>query len=351
MKTIKPRVALASGTSREAAVGRALELVRDDIAARISGRIVVKPNLVSATNGLASTQPDAVRPVLEFIRGLQPERNVRPIDETVIAEGSAESTSQAYRNFGYDRLAAEFGVTLVDLNESDCNRTFEAVTLEGGTAVIPYADRIADADTIISVAVAKVHNMVAVSLSLKNMIGAVSRDFRRLLHGYGGVEFDNIAELLECAERGRPALARSIVRGGVKLGRSITEKLGQQPEIVAHIRAAAENLARLGKVLMPDIAVIDAFRGMEGEGPNCGEPVEMGLAVAGIDTVACDAVMAHLMGFDPLSISYLALADERRMGVARIEGIEIVGEHPAKLRHPFKRHSNDRYHMRWREAW
>jgi uncharacterized protein (DUF362 family) len=108
---------------------------------------------------------------------------------------------------------------------------------------------------------------------------------------------------------------------------------------------------RLGKILMPDVAVIDAFEGMEGDGPICGMPVELHLAIAGVDPIACDAVGAFLMGFDPLSIGYLALAHETRMGTADMENIEVVGENPHSSRKMFRRHLNDPLHARWREAW
>ena len=103
---------------------------------------------------------------------------------------------------------------------------------------------------------------------------------------------------------------------------------------------------------MPDVAVIDAFEAMEGEGPgSSGTLVKMGIAVAGTDPVACDAVMAYMMGFDPLSIGFLCLAHERGLGVADLEKIEFVGEDPARHVRRFKPHSNYPVQLRWREAW
>lgn len=90
---------------------------------------------------------------------------------------------------------------------------------------------------------------------------------------------------------------------------------------------------------------------MEGEGPGGGSPVDMKLAVAGTDPVACDAVMASMMGFEPMSVGYLALAHERCLGVADLNLMEIVGENPDHHRRHFKPHSNYPYQQRWREAW
>ncbi len=123
------------------------------------------------------------------------------------------------------------------------------------------------------------------------------------------------------------------------------------PGLLAQCRAISENLCILGTVLLPEVAVIDAFEAMEGEGPGGGAPVHLKLAVAGTDPIACDSVMAGLMGFDPLSIGYLALAHERGLGIADPEGIETVGEDPARCVRKFTPHSNYPFQMRWREAW
>ena len=103
---------------------------------------------------------------------------------------------------------------------------------------------------------------------------------------------------------------------------------------------------------MPDIAVIDAFDAMEGDGPgSTGTPVDMKIAVAGTDPVACDAVMASMMGFDPLSVGHLYLANEHGLGVADLDKIECVGEDINLHTRRFKPHSNYPVQKRWREAW
>jgi len=139
----------------------------------------------------------------------------------------------------------------------------------------------------------------------------------------------------------------------IKLGRAFQEKItgGGMPGLLAQCRAISENLAILGTVLMPDVAVIDAFEAMEGEGPGGGTAVPMKLAVAGTDPIACDAVMAYMMGFDPMSVGYLALCHERGIGIADVNMIDTVGEDPRACMRHFTPHSNYRYQLRWRDAW
>lgn len=73
-------------------------------------------------------------------------------------------------------------------------------------------------------------------------------------------------------------------------------------------------------------AVMDGTTAGNGPGPRTMIPVRKDVLLAAADQVAIDAVAAKLMGFDPLSIKYLALAHERGLGVADPRDIELVGE-------------------------
>jgi uncharacterized protein (DUF362 family) len=74
-------------------------------------------------------------------------------------------------------------------------------------------------------------------------------------------------------------------------------------------------------------AVMDGTTAGNGPGPRTMVPVQKDVLLASGDMVAIDAVAAKLMGFDPLSIRYLALAHERGLGTADPRDIELVG-HP-----------------------
>jgi len=73
-------------------------------------------------------------------------------------------------------------------------------------------------------------------------------------------------------------------------------------------------------------AIMDGTTVGNGPGPRTMVPVRKDVLLASADQVAIDAVGAKLMGFDPLSIRYLALAHERGLGVADPHDIELVGE-------------------------
>jgi uncharacterized protein (DUF362 family) len=73
-------------------------------------------------------------------------------------------------------------------------------------------------------------------------------------------------------------------------------------------------------------AVMDGTTAGDGPGPRTMRPVIKDVMLASADQVAIDAVAASMMGFDPLSLPYLRLADEQGLGHARREDIEIVGD-------------------------
>ncbi|MFC1650338.1 DUF362 domain-containing protein [Candidatus Latescibacterota bacterium] len=347
---IKPRVAIASGNSREECVRKALKLVRDDIAAKVRGKVLIKPNFLSSTEVLASTQAEAVRPVLELLMGIEK-------GPVIIGEGAAHSTITAFDNFGYRYIANEFNVELVDLNYDTFSRKIEILTQTRDTHFTEYSDIAAGADTRISVAVAKTHDFATVTFSLKNMMGCLRRIHRPRMHGvelsrateFFGESFWNI---LDRYPRGMN-LVSGLVFGAVYLNRYFQRKRhdGAMPGYLSQVRALSENLVRLGEILMPDVSVIDAFEAMEGNGPGSGTKAKMGIAIAGTDPIACDAVMAHLMGYDPLSIGYLSLSNDRGIGIADINGIEIVGENISTFRKKLIPHKNYPIQMKWKETW
>ena len=53
---------------------------------------------------------------------------------------------------------------------------------------------------------------------------------------------------------------------------------------------------------------------------------EKNLIVGGYDQVAVDSVVAKLMGFDPMNIKKLRIADEMLLGTANPKNIKIIGE-------------------------
>jgi uncharacterized protein (DUF362 family) len=72
-------------------------------------------------------------------------------------------------------------------------------------------------------------------------------------------------------------------------------------------------------------AVMDGTTCGNGPGPRTMYPVVKDYMLASEDQVAIDAISAKMMGFDPMTLDYIRLADEAGLGNGRPENIEIVG--------------------------
>jgi uncharacterized protein (DUF362 family) len=72
-------------------------------------------------------------------------------------------------------------------------------------------------------------------------------------------------------------------------------------------------------------AVMDGTTAGNGPGPRTMFPVIKDYMLASADQVAIDAVAAKMMGFDPLSIEYINVAHQDKLGVGDVRDIEIVG--------------------------
>lgn len=73
-------------------------------------------------------------------------------------------------------------------------------------------------------------------------------------------------------------------------------------------------------------AIMDGTTAGDGPGPRTMRPVIKDVVLASADQVAIDAVAAAMMGFDPMSLPYIRLADEQGLGNGRRENIEVVGQ-------------------------
>lgn len=87
------------------------------------------------------------------------------------------------------------------------------------------------------------------------------------------------------------------------------------------------DLLTIQKEIHPGVfAVMDATVAGNGPGPRCMRPHVKNYILASGDCVAIDAVAAKMMGFDPLSIKFIRLAEEKGLGCGDLKDIEIVGE-------------------------
>ncbi|SMC22910.1 Uncharacterized conserved protein, DUF362 family [Desulfacinum hydrothermale DSM 13146] len=85
-------------------------------------------------------------------------------------------------------------------------------------------------------------------------------------------------------------------------------------------------LVEVFRLRVPDLFIVDAVTGMEGNGPASPELRSIGLILAGDNAVAVDAVIAHMMGCDPGTLRFLQRAKELGLGDYDLDRIRVVGE-------------------------
>ena len=95
----------------------------------------------------------------------------------------------------------------------------------------------------------------------------------------------------------------------------------------ADIHKTLVDLLAIQQDIHPGVfAVMDGTFAGDGPGPRAMRWHEKDVILASADQVAIDAVSAYLQGFDPLSIPFIRIADDRGLGVGDIQQIEILGE-------------------------
>jgi uncharacterized protein (DUF362 family)/NAD-dependent dihydropyrimidine dehydrogenase PreA subunit len=120
----------------------------------------------------------------------------------------------------------------------------------------------------------------------------------------------------------------TVLTGGIK--NSYGYLPGAQKALLHRIAGSPERfhdlVVEVFKLRVPDLFILDAVVGMEGNGPASQDLRDIGLILAADNAVALDTVMAVMMGLDPGRLRFLQKAREDGLGDHDIRKIEILGE-------------------------
>jgi uncharacterized Fe-S center protein len=84
------------------------------------------------------------------------------------------------------------------------------------------------------------------------------------------------------------------------------------------------------ELVQPGLTIMDGVTGLEGNGPGAsGTPHRYNCLAASADPVALDTAITQAMGYRAGRIAHLVQADERGLGVANPDAIEVVGDRTA----------------------
>jgi uncharacterized protein (DUF362 family) len=284
--------ALIKGNDRAENIYTALKLIEDQVFSSIKGKqILIKPNFVQTSVPLAATHVDAVRGILEFLRPHYKK-------EIIVGEATAskDGTLAGFKNYGYDDLVKKYKVKLIDLNLGGYEYRYTVGANNAPTPIRICAPFLDPNLYIISTAVMKTHGFASVTLSLKNvLLGAPVNDYKVSDKGH-----------MHMGPHG-------------------------EPNDIIHF-----NMFHMAQHVFPDLAVIDGFTGMEGDGPSRGTPVDSRIAVASVDSLAADVLSARAMGYDAKKILYLSSMTEAGMGQGNLDKIKVLGNRIEDCSYHFK---------------
>jgi len=95
-------------------------------------------------------------------------------------------------------------------------------------------------------------------------------------------------------------------------------------------RNFAQLLVDICECKKPQLSIMDAVIGMEGEGPSAGNPRKVGLIIASTNPYALDVVASHIIGIKANKVPTIIVARERGLP-AKLQEIEIIGEEIASF--------------------
>jgi uncharacterized protein (DUF362 family) len=277
------RVAIVKGTDPVEVTVKAIDLIESDVARALSRKkpVLIKPNYINAKPPSTGVTTDGrvVEGVVRFLR----EHNYAKV---IIGEGSGfGETFEAFKVAGLDSVAERWGVRLVDLNKD------EFVEVEPPDPLSLKKVRVAKTaldSQIVSVPKLKPHRIATVTLSLKNMMGALAS------------------------------------KGSMHTGLSLSE-----------------NIADLASLLRPCLSVVDGIVASEGH-ETSGNPVQMDLVIAGTDPVAVDAIGSEVMGIRPSDVKHLVFAEKKGLGTCSLDQITVLGAPIENVRKKFRRSISSR---------
>ncbi len=224
-------------------------------------RVLLKPNLVEPSREIPhmTTHPSVIIAAAEVFRAWGAHVTVGE------APGHVRDTEMALIESGVAEALADAKLPFADLNYEEVGWTKnrgKCSPLKG----IYFPKTVLESDVIVSMPKMKTHHWVGMTASMKNLYGVLP---------------------------------------GIKYG---------WPKNVLHHAGIPQTVVDINASLPSLLTIVDGIDCMEGDGPILGSKKHMGLILVGDNLQAVDATMARIMELDPMKISYLRMAGDRRYG-------------------------------------
>jgi len=250
------------------AVDRAFELFPLEFHAK---KVLIKPNVLRASEageGIV-THPAVLRSVVEKIEAMGAASIVVGDNPGVMGYGANE---KCFKKTGLMEAAKGYYQNIGnDSQEVDFNPNF--------MPIVGLSRMVLEADIIISLPKFKTHGLTVITGAIKNSYGFLPGAQKARLH-----------------------------------------RAAASPE------RFHEMLVDVFRLRVPDLFLVDAVVGMEGNGPVSPDLRDIGLILASDNAVAMDAVIATMMGCEPGRLRFLQKAKEVGLGDYDLNTIEVIGE-------------------------
>jgi uncharacterized protein (DUF362 family)/Pyruvate/2-oxoacid:ferredoxin oxidoreductase delta subunit len=250
------------------AVDRAFKLFPLEFRAK---KVLIKPNVLRASEageGIV-THPAVLRAVVEKVEAMDPASIVVGDNPGVMGYGANE---ESFKKTGLMEAAKGYYKNIGnDSLEVNFNADF--------MSTVSVSRVVLDADIIISLPKFKTHGLTVITGAIKNSYGFLPGAQKARLH-----------------------------------------RAAASPE------RFHEMLVDVFRLREPDLFLVDAIVGMEGNGPVSPDLRNIGLILASDNGIALDAIMAAMMGCEPGWLRFLQKAKEVGLGDYDLSTIEVVGE-------------------------
>jgi uncharacterized protein (DUF362 family)/Pyruvate/2-oxoacid:ferredoxin oxidoreductase delta subunit len=250
------------------AVDRAFEIFPMELRGK---RILIKPNLLRASEAKEGivTHPAVLRAVVEKVETMDPASIVVGDNPGLFGYGENE---ESFKITGLMEAAKGYYQNIGnDSQKVDFNADF--------MPTVSLSRIVLDADIIISLPKFKTHGLTVITGAIKNSYGFLPGAQKAKLHKAAG-----------------------------------------SPERFHEV------IVNVFRLRVPDLFIVDAVVGMEGNGPASPDLRSIGLILASSNAVALDSVMAMMMGCDPGRLHFLRKAKEAGLGDYDLSTIEVIGE-------------------------
>ena len=85
-------------------------------------------------------------------------------------------------------------------------------------------------------------------------------------------------------------------------------------------------LVAIAELAEPDLTIVDAIIGMEGEGPSSGRPYEVGVILAGTNVHAVDLVASSMLGLQPEQVPTIVVGQAVGLCPLSLSDVDIRGQ-------------------------